>query len=716
MDFLKEANTRRWSSFVFRATPEQVEERHRKLGKTLKVLENAWDDFKSVQRVNLVKPFEAFFDPQTRQLKENSDAFATKSLFICFVFIDTLDSFAERLVKMLKTLQEIDAQRPQPKFWFPGRIARVKENITAGQFTGSAGLSMGTVADPTSFDTPRENSMDDLLERELAADREAEKEDNAAPPKRRDPDAFPPTTAFGRSFVSFSKFFRFLKSPEGIFSLRVAIVSFALWIPSVIPSSAWFYYEQKGMWALVMAQTALALYAGDQIMSFLIRIIGTVVGLLLGIAVWHMGAGNGNGNPYGIVIASTIFLAPFVFARIAGPQSQIPIWTMIPTTILFVVGYSWINANHPSLAAPGVGIHLGWKRALLVVVGFTAAFIMMVFPNPMSSRVLVRKTLAATIGETGNILAGEIEAFLAEEAKARRGQYDTIPVSNDAVVDEDKVSPKEKRIRKIGKRVLAVAMRLKELYESFTFARFEPQLAGTWPHDEYHELFDQQARLIGGLVILITSLAKQDTKWCSLLVHRTPFMNPNFLSDIFTTLSILSSSLKDGHPLPAYLPTLRDRLIYHEYHARGHHSSLYSRIVQKARPVTAQKLNLDLNLGEKPNSNARDLHVPGSFSEAGSYTEVEMREAASPAKVDGSSMGLDMEELTLDVLMDEQLPAHSTAIIAFSSLITRIDEMTEIVRKLCGEATFRGYDSLQQYYLDREERTVGGGFPESPGR
>ncbi|CAA7266342.1 unnamed protein product [Cyclocybe aegerita] len=703
MDFLKEANTRRWSSFVFRATPEQVEDRHRKLGKTLKTLENAWDDFKSVQRVNLVKPFEAFFDPQTRQLKDNSDTFATKSLFICFVFIDTLDSFSERLIKMLKTLQEIDAQRPQQSSGSP-----------AGSPASKRISRQDTLQAPLGYRwAPLQTRRHSIL-RGKTLHRRSDATQTPSHPQQH---------SGASSFLS--KFFRFLKSPEGIFSLRVAVVSFALWIPSVIPSSAWFYYEQKGMWAFVMAQTALALYAGDQIMSFLIRIIGTVVGLLLGIAVWHIGAGHGNGNPYGIVIASVNILgaytfssllipfsdnlpAPFVFARIAGPQSQIPIWTMIPTTILFVTNWPLLATRHsatflsqhwlqlalrkasnprsrwiqldqcksPQSHRSRVGIHLGWKRALLVVVRFTAAFIMMVFPNPMSSRVLVRKTLAATIGETGNILAGEIEAFLAEEAKARCGQYDTVPVSNDAVVDEDKVSPKEKRIRKIGKRVLAVAMRLKELYESFTFARFEPQLAGTWPHDEYHELFNQQARLIGGL---------------------TPFMNPNFLSDIFTTLSILSNSLKDGHPLPAYLPTLRDRLIYHEYHPRGHHSSLYSRIVQKARPVAAQKLNLDLKLGEKPNSSGRDLHIPGSFSEADSYTEVEMRKAASPAKVDGSSMGLDMEELTLDVLMDEQLPAHSTAVVAFSSLITRIDEMTEI-----------------QYYLDREERAIGGGFSESP--
>jgi hypothetical protein len=40
--------------------------------------------------------------------------------------------------------------------------------------------------------------------------------------------------------------------------------------------------------------------------------------------------------------------------------------------------------------------------------------------------------------------------------------------------------------------------------------------------------------------------------------------------------------------------------------------------------------------------------------------------------------------------------------------LQRIDEMADIVRILCGEATFQGYESLQQDYLDREERNIGG--------
>jgi len=85
------------------------------------------------------------------------------------------------------------------------------------------------------------------------------------------------------------------------------------------------------------------------------------------------------------------------------------------------------------------------------------------------------------------------------------------------------------------------------------------------------------------------------------------------------------------------------------------------------------------------------------------------RDIAHPEDVHDSSAGIEADELTLDVLLDEHLPAHSTAIIALSSLISRVDETTDIVRKLCGESTFKGYETLQQFYIDQEKAVGGGG-------
>jgi hypothetical protein len=71
----------------------------------------------------------------------------------------------------------------------------------------------------------------------------------------------------------------------------------------------------------------------------------------------------------------------------------------------------------------------------------------------------VRKSLAAVTREIGNIFAGEVEAFLAEEARARRGLYEKVEFVGQNKIDSDtKVSPKEKRVRKIATRLITVVV------------------------------------------------------------------------------------------------------------------------------------------------------------------------------------------------------------------------------------------------------------------
>lgn len=57
------------------------------------------------------------------------------------------------MVKSLKVVIEIDAQRPKAKIWFPGRIAKVsKDRITDREFKSTADpLAMGSAEDPVSF-------------------------------------------------------------------------------------------------------------------------------------------------------------------------------------------------------------------------------------------------------------------------------------------------------------------------------------------------------------------------------------------------------------------------------------------------------------------------------------------------------------------------------------------------------------------------------------
>ncbi|KAJ7612695.1 hypothetical protein FB45DRAFT_939576 [Roridomyces roridus] len=676
-------NAGRWTG-LFRiggaAAKEGAKKRSEALREAQEKLEGALQEFRAVERARLVKPFERFFDPATgrllaphRESEREAETFAVRSLFICFMFADTLDVFAVRLLRVLALIVDLDGRREGVRVWFPtgfGKIWRKATSRTPG-VADSQPVGMGFVEDPTKFENEGAGgSLDEEVE-------DGEEEKTQRP---RNPDALPPKTSLGRFLVALGGSLRWFKSPEGIFALRHAVVSLALWVPSVVPRTAGFYYANKGLWALIMAQTGLATFAGDQLFGLVIRLSGTIVGLLNGMVAWYIAApGKHNGNPYALVVVATVFTAPFMFGRIASPPVYVMFWTMVAVTTVFVVGYSWLDTHFTLAVNSGVGIEIGWKRALLVIIGFVAGAIVMMFPRPTSARTLVRRTLAATLLELGNTFGTEVELFLAEEARSRSGHYEKEDVDwVDRVLCGGAVSPKERRIRRVAKRILAIFERLQALAPSLKTAQWEPTVQGVWPSDKYELLHAKATQFITSLSLLGGAFSKLDPKWCNILVHRTPFLNPNLLSDLFSTIDILSHALSAGRPIPASLPCLRDRLVYHDAFIRA------------LEPNNGPPASFDIPIRQDSDSELADSEHVSEFV---------------AGKVEGASIGF--QELSLDVLMDESLPTHSTAVIALQNIFAIIDDIRVIVRDLCGETTFRGFDALQHEFLGREEAALG---------
>ncbi|KAF7318664.1 hypothetical protein HMN09_00378100 [Mycena chlorophos] len=701
-----ECNSGRWTALVRRRSDADVEKCHAALVKIADNLKATLDVWRKEGRVGLIKPYERFFDPETGKLKpeagtwgQRDGMFAVRSLFVCFVFCDTLDAFAARLHHLLSLSIELDKRRPRPRLWLPSGFGKLWRKLTSrapGPIEDYP-LAMGTSRDPAVFDdaevTEVESSTDDMPETAVEEEEDADRDQySKGPSARANPDARPPTSALGKLSVRIGSILAFFGTDEGVFAIRHAILTLALWIPAVVPRSAWFYYANKGLWALLMGQMGLATYAGDQLFSVLTRMVGTAAGLLVGMVIWYIAAPgvHGHGNPYAIVVVSVVFVAPFQFARVSAPPAQMMLWTMVGVTALFVIGYSWLDTHIAQVNNQGVGISLGWRRAVLVMAGFAAGGIMMLFPRPTSSRTLVRKTLAASLQELGCLFGQEVEAFLAEEAKARAGN---VQAGEEVEIDyldptpSAKVSPKERRVRRVSGRVLVVIERLQALTPSLTTATLEPQVRGLWPKDLYAALHQKELKLATSLALLGGAFSKLDPTWCSILVERTPFLNPNLLSDVFSTIDILSHALSAGRPIPASLPLLRERLLYHETLVRA---------LQRV-DMRAPALNIPL----PPKSANADV---SDDDESEADAESHATELAA-GKVDGASIGF--QELSLDVLLHPQLPSHSTAVIALGSLLALLDDIAGITRELCGETTFVGLDALQREYQGREEAVVG---------
>lgn len=82
----------------------------------------------------------------------------------------------------------------------------------------------------------------------------------------------------------------------------------------------------------------------------------------------------------------------------------------------------------------------------------------MLFPNPGSSRVRVRKTLASVMSEVGQVFAEEVEVFVDEEAKSRRAA--AAGVSQSAAQVAKMKDSRVKKVNQLSERVLVIGVRL----------------------------------------------------------------------------------------------------------------------------------------------------------------------------------------------------------------------------------------------------------------
>ncbi|KAH8835968.1 hypothetical protein DL96DRAFT_1576232 [Flagelloscypha sp. PMI_526] len=473
LKWLQACNSGRWTGF-FKIGGKGLKESQKatsdQLSKALKQLEDDFRAFREEKRAEFLQQFQKFFDEDTGQLLDPHMKFSSRTLFLCFTYSESLEGYADAATQVLRLALELDGKRPTPRVWFPSGFGAMARKLASKRNSDSDDdtpeftdpLSLGSSQDPTRVKGGVGGNESDstlIVPEEKDTAKELFNQPESTP---RNPDARPARTFISRFFSAFGDFLRFLRSPEGIFCLRTGVLTIVLWIPGVVHESAWFNYENRGLWALIMAQLCLAVYAGDQISSMIIRTVSTVVGLLTGIVAWYIGAQKGLGNSYGVVAATVVLSAPFLLGRIAAPPQDLMVWVLVGVTIIFVVGYSWVDNHTVQVTNPGVGIEVAWKRALLVVIGFFAAFLAMLFPTIQSSRTLVRRTLSATMVESGVLIRNLVQVLLAEEHLYKDGKPSAIvsrTTIRDPATESGAVgSHRLKKLEKLTERLLGLSV------------------------------------------------------------------------------------------------------------------------------------------------------------------------------------------------------------------------------------------------------------------
>ncbi|KAJ5911141.1 uncharacterized protein N7473_000444 [Penicillium subrubescens] len=248
--------------WISRSSDEEHDRLLSRCQKPLKALKSACAAFTTETTERLLQIHADMFE-ETGHLRYSSNIaiHPFRGVMFGMVFEKQVLLVSDALEKLLERIIQLCHGRTRVKLWFPRGI----RYAAAWAFNGNVAApipSQSSVVDPNIVDKAANKAANES-QRRLRIIR------GYGVKRRRGLARFIITTK------------EWLFNPHGLYALRMAI-------PAVIPSSAGFYYREKGIWGLIMGQTTLLVYMADFTFSMISRTIGTVVGGVLGLLIWYV--------------------------------------------------------------------------------------------------------------------------------------------------------------------------------------------------------------------------------------------------------------------------------------------------------------------------------------------------------------------------------------------------------------------------------------------
>ncbi|KIX09276.1 uncharacterized protein Z518_00355 [Rhinocladiella mackenziei CBS 650.93] len=550
MEILQLVNERKFYRRPSADTWETVLMKHTDILKTLR--KNS-QDFLNHTPTGLLDPHAHFFDKDGLLNPPPESGMAPmRGLVIGLILEERIISFAQALEHLLAQIVALEEQRTRTRLWMPTGLRHLTSWIFGREPAAQVTPVLAELEQEQKKSKPKRR-------RRRRRHRHAGKngEELWSQSDELKVTASRQLTSIhlhrGKERSRLSRFtlsvIRWFSNTEGMFALRMLIVTIALAIPAVIPSSAGFYFRQKGLWALIMGQISLVPYAADFTWGLMLRVAGTVIGGVLGMVAWYIGAGSGDGNPYGIAAIMVPFIILLMWGRLFGPPALLQAFMLAAATAYLTVAYSWVDTHIPSYGNPGVGYNVFWRRILLVLVGFAAAAIVMYFPRPPSAGRHYRRVLSATLSKFQDIYA----LFISEFPRNHRG--------------DDNKHRNPEPISTLEKTVIASADTLSTIAGPIQLLRFEFS-SSDFTSAGLSQLTALATRVNFNLFQLFYYSSQLPDDFRRRLRLLSGVFEEHFVGDFMAVLSLLSHALETGQALPSVLSApltvraFRDRVIH----------------------------------------------------------------------------------------------------------------------------------------------------------
>ncbi|KZP16769.1 hypothetical protein FIBSPDRAFT_1047238 [Athelia psychrophila] len=500
----------RWGFWIGKVNKKRLqEEKIQKFEDTKAALEDMLTRFRQDKRHKVLEPYMAAFDPESDSHSELTEVPPHRYLFNCYVYQFHLMQFAIVMVDMLAEVIRLERLREKNKLWTPAEP--IRNLLSWGAWEPAEHMDQYDEEDPDMIQGVEPELLNDL-----------------GMAHRRDPDALPPRNQF-EAFMNFLyKIMLTLGGGNTLFALKAALLTVILCIPSFLKSSGSFAYHNKFVWGVFMGQLTMARFRGDTSFGFVARISSTFFGGLVGLIMWYISAGNGDGNPYGLAAVFAVCFPFFFFARIYWPGPPMTNLIFFVTSAL-VVGYSYQDNHLVTASSPGSGFSVFWRRFVLVTVGVFGAFIFSFLPPSTTLRYYQRASLATSSAELGVIYC----AIVSHANSSTRG---------------------DDKIQLIVKSLIGIRSKLKRSLVLRTNIIYEFSLRGRWPAERYHEILKIQLEAAFLLSHLLLIVERLEPAWSRAFLRRTRLLEADFQGDVLAVITMISNSLRSGQPLPQITP------------------------------------------------------------------------------------------------------------------------------------------------------------------
>ncbi|KAI0060820.1 hypothetical protein BV25DRAFT_1871013 [Artomyces pyxidatus] len=515
--WLEGSHKHRWVFWKGGNARERIHrERLDDLFKVTEELTRALDLFRKEKRHLVLDPYRSAFDPKHVGSMTGEDVPPHRYLFHCYVYQYHALQFVIVLLQTLEIVTKLEKENIRTRLWLPA--------VPLYDFFHWSIWDHSVELEREDDENPDIVQGMENVDLGLAS--------------RRDPDALPPSNPFEAVMSFLYQAVQASSRGNILFAVKAAILSVLLSLPYFFKTSAGFAYSNRFSWAIFMGQLTIARFRGDTTFGLFSRVISTFLGGIVGTVMWYISTGMGRGDAVGLAAVCAVAFPFLFYARLYWPGP--PITNIIfLVTVALTIGFSWQNTHFRTSPFDYYGINLAWRRFVLVVAGVVAAFVFSFLPPSTTLRGYMRNSLATTVSEIGTVYCSILS-------------YANARYTEDA--------------QEVMTSLIAIRLKLKRSIVLRTNIIYEFSMRGRWPAERYHKILEVQLEISYLLSHLMSVIEHLEPAWSRAFLRRTRFLDSDFQGDVLAVISMISTSLRTGGPLPQITPCpLFDRFVMYQH-------------------------------------------------------------------------------------------------------------------------------------------------------